>query len=105
MRVPVSIWLRLIHSRSIDDAVKQLCKDIVFDCVAVGSGRPSPALLVEPTENAERDAIPRIIVERLVTFNESRFPHERLNDPRLVLVVDRGALPRTAVRTPTVDTH
>ncbi len=83
--------------RSIDDAVQQSCKDVVFDCVTVGSGRPSPALLVEPTEQVERDAIPRIIIERLSAFNHSRLPHERLDDPRLVLVVKRGALPRTVV--------
>ena len=69
----------------------------MFDCVTVGSGRPSPALLVEPTEHVERDAIPRIIIERLSAFNHSRLPHERLDDPRLVLVVKRGALPRTVV--------
>ena len=83
--------------RSIEDAVKELCQDVVFDCVAVGSGRRSPALLVEPTENVEWNTIPRIIIERLAPFNQKRFPHERLDDPRLVLVVDRGALPRTAV--------
>ncbi len=67
------------------------------DCATVGSGRRSPALLVEPTDHAEQDAIPRIITERLAAFNQGRSPHERLDDPRLVLVVDRGALPRTVV--------
>lgn len=80
--------------RSIEDAVKELCKE-VLDCVAVGSGRRSPALLVETVE--DKDSVPQIIVERLEGFNKSRFPHERLDNPGLIIVVDHGILPRTVV--------
>ena len=65
----------------------------------MGTNRRCPGLLLEPLKEDGKEAIPQTIVERLATFNKSRFPHERLDDPRLVLVVERGVLPRTAVST------
>ncbi|KAJ7595197.1 hypothetical protein C8J56DRAFT_774849 [Mycena floridula] len=86
----------ICETRAIEDAVRRVCADLIIDCVVVGQNRSGPALLVEATT---KDAdLPDIIIGRLSGFNEGRFAHERVDDPRLVLIVEAGTLPRTAVK-------
>ena len=38
------------------------------------------------------------IIERMRSFNSRRYIHERIGSTRYVVVVERGALPRTATK-------
>ena len=64
--------------RSIEDNVYITCSDIVANCVVVGSGRPYPALFVEPRLPAVAASadlalgLKREIVERTSDFHSGR---------------------------------
>ncbi|KAJ7581168.1 hypothetical protein C8J56DRAFT_1057167 [Mycena floridula] len=84
--------------RAIEDIVRRLCPDLITDCVVVGQNRQGPALLIEPAKDLDIQALPETIISRMTRFNEDRFPHERVDNPGLVLVVETGSLPRAAVK-------
>ncbi|KAF5362927.1 hypothetical protein D9758_007080 [Tetrapyrgos nigripes] len=89
---------QICDAKAIEDAVWRHCADLISDCVVVGQNRRGPALLVEVKENASvthHVEIQNLIVDRLAEFNKQRFPHERISDPGLVLVLEAGVLPRT----------
>ena len=97
-------WIKSENSlrcdtKAIEDNVYATCADLVAACVVVGTGRPSPALFVEPADSAgDREKLRRLIVRRIRPFHARRYMHERVVDPAFVLVVDSGALPRTATK-------
>jgi len=101
-RPPVdrSETLMLRQLRSIEDNVRATCGELVFECVVVGNGRPSPALFVEASERCAMDPeeLKEEIVRRMSEFNSRRFIHERINSTKHVIVVERGTLPRTATK-------
>lgn len=88
--------------RSIEDNVRKTCEGLVHDAVVIGSGRTAPVLVVESTENGldvpAQAVLVHTIIERTAEFNKRAFAHERIEDPKRILVVDRGTLPRTKVR-------
>lgn len=75
-----------------------LCEGLISICVAVGAGKPSPALLVEPASaNIVNVAeLIRQIGEKVISINEGGFPCERIN-PSHILLLPPGELPRTSV--------
>ncbi|THU93677.1 acetyl-CoA synthetase-like protein [Dendrothele bispora CBS 962.96] len=89
---------QICDAKAIEDAVRQYCADLISDCVVVGQNRRGPALLIETKAGKMMDGgeFQKMIVRRLEEFNRNRFPHERVSDPHLVLVVESGILPRTA---------
>ena len=88
--------MRIDRLRSIEDGVRATCSDLVFECVVVGSGRPSPALFIEASEKCVMDdeKLKEEIFERMREFNSRGYTHERIASKHIV-VVERGTLPRT----------
>ncbi len=87
-------------TRAIEDNAREACAGLVGECVAVGNGRPSPALFVELAEGVEMDEgrARREIIRRTRHFHARRFLHERITSAKMVVVVPRGSLPRTATK-------
>ena len=88
----------MIHRlRSIEDNVRATCGELVFECVVVGNGRPSPALFVEASEKCTMDPeeLKEEIIRRTSEFHSRQFIHERITSTTHVVVVERGTLPRT----------
>ena len=88
------------HTRSIEDNVRATCGELVFECIVVGNGRPSPTLFVEAAKKCTMDGekLKEEIIERTKEFHSRRFIHERITSTKHVIVVDRGTLPRTATK-------
>ena len=86
--------------RAIEDNVRQTCGDLLEDCVVVGTGRPSPALFVEPAAGGATDPeeLRREILRRTAPFHARLYNHERITTPELVVVVPPRSLPRTATK-------
>ena len=65
----------------------------------VGTGRLYPVLIVESAVNGlsdeEKKRVSQEIVDRTAEFNKRLYLHERVEDPKRVLVVEKGTLPRT----------
>ncbi|KAI0764534.1 acetyl-CoA synthetase-like protein [Trametes elegans] len=96
-------WLKvgpgLCDSKSMENLVQRACSDLVHNVVVVGTRRPLPALIVESTENTPDEEAQRVlakeVVRRIKDHMHTFYPHERIEDPRKVLVVGKGSLPRT----------
>jgi hypothetical protein len=87
-----------IH-RSIEDNVRATCADLVEDCVVVGNGRPSPTLFIEPSDaSCDERQVKQQILERTRHFHSRRYMHERIVDPRFVVIVPPKTLPRTSTK-------
>ncbi|KAF8520046.1 hypothetical protein JB92DRAFT_2895881 [Gautieria morchelliformis] len=97
-------WIKCENSarcdtKSIEDHVRTACSELIGDCIVVGSGRPSPALFVEPAKDDMDHAKLRAdILEKTQDFHARRYIHERITDINLVIVVNRGTLPRTETK-------
>lgn len=87
-------------TKSIEDNVRATCGELVFECIVVGNGRPSPALFVEVPENCAMDSerLKKEIIKRTRQFHSRRYVHERITSTKHVIVVERGTLPRTATK-------
>jgi len=96
-------WLKtpggFCDTKATEDEVRKTCADLVYDAVVVGIALPAPVLLVESVQaclnDEERLHIAEQIVHRLNPFNERLFMYERINDPKRVLIMEQGSLPRT----------
>lgn len=100
--IKMEISLRC-DTRSIEENALEMCgKDLISQASVVGSGRPSPVLIVEPAEGVkignELDdrKLKDEILRRVQPFHERRYLHERIDSTNFILVVPQGALPRTA---------
>jgi hypothetical protein len=86
--------------RSMEDAVRHMCPDIVHDVVVVGKNRPMPVLIVEtalPSSDLDHSAhhtMAAQMVEKMTKYNHDKFYYTRVDDPKRILFVDKGALPR-----------
>lgn len=93
--------LTLLVPRTAEDNVRKACADIIHDAVMVGTGRTLPAFVVEvdskgtPLSADQKASIAQTVVERIADYNKRVFGHERVDDPKRVLVVEKGTLPRT----------
>ena len=87
-------------TRAIEDNVRQTCGDLIHECIVVGNGRPSPALFVEAADGLAMDEarLKREIIRRTRHFHSRRYLHERITNAKMVVVVQRGTLPRTATK-------
>ncbi|CAI6097278.1 unnamed protein product [Clonostachys chloroleuca] len=83
---------------AIEQNIMEKCAfDIIDRVVVVGSGRPSPAVLVEPTaEQADPLSISKEILRRITPFHERRYMHERIDHARYVIILPHGSLSKTA---------
>ncbi|KAJ4256151.1 hypothetical protein NW762_009227 [Fusarium torreyae] len=107
--IKMEIALRCDTS-SIEANVMGTCgNDLVSAVVVVGVGRPCPTIVVEPkaasvlspdnkdTEESVRRLKDKIF-QRVTPFHQRRYMHERIDDPRYILVVPQGTLPRTVTK-------
>jgi hypothetical protein len=94
--VPVPVSFRVIE----DNTVKS-CADLLVECIAVGNGRPSPALLIELGPGAaalgDADSVKREVYRRIRHFQSRRLAHERIGTAGFIVIVQRSAWPRTPV--------
>ncbi|KAF4943399.1 hypothetical protein FGADI_13442 [Fusarium gaditjirri] len=89
---------------SLEAEAMQACEaDLISAVSVIGSGRPSPAIIVEPKdETTLRSGHEKLldfkkeVLRRISPFHARKYLHERIDDPRLVFVVPQGTLPRTA---------
>jgi hypothetical protein len=88
------------YLRSIEDNVRTMCGEFVFECIVVGNGRSSPALFFEASEKCTMDVekLKKEIIRRTRQFHSRRYIHERITSTKHVVVVERGTLPRTATK-------
>jgi len=101
----VDDWIKSENSlrcdtKAIEDNVRATCAEMISECIVVGNGRPSPALFVEPSETYTQDTekLKKEIIRRTRQFHSRRYLHEQIVSPKLVIVVERGTLPRTATK-------
>ncbi|RPD75387.1 acetyl-CoA synthetase-like protein [Lentinus tigrinus ALCF2SS1-7] len=96
-------WIKTVEgfvdTKTIEDTVRKTCADIVHDVVVVGTGQKFPCLIVEAVqprlgEDARR-SLANTIVKRMAEHPTRLFPHERIQDPHRIIVVDQGKLVRT----------
>jgi hypothetical protein len=87
---------KTIIYRAIEDNVGTTCGHLVAECIVVGYGRPSPILFVEPSTDMDHDELKREIIRATRPFNSRRYLHEQILDEKMVVVVPRKTLPRTA---------
>ncbi|KAF4502022.1 4-hydroxybenzoate-- benzoate-- ligase [Fusarium agapanthi] len=88
---------------SLEAEAMQVCEaDLISAVSVIGSGRPSPALIVEPKHDdvltTGGDGLTMFkeeILRRISPFHARKYLHERIDNPRLVFVVPQGTLPRT----------
>lgn len=95
-------------AKYLEDKIAYLCHDLISRHVVVGSGRPSPALLVEPVNDPENEVVVNghektslqsIIAFRLQPFFESSklYPHEVIKSP-YIFVLPKGSLPLSSMK-------
>lgn len=87
-----------LRHRAIEDNVRATCGDLILECIVVGTGRPSPALFVEPTPGVDHDKLQREILRKTQPFHSRRYLHERITRKELIIIVDPKTLPRTATK-------
>ena len=76
-----------------------MCPDLVSECVVVGSGRPSPAMFIEPLDpSVDYNELKRTIIRKTRHFHSRRYIHERITSADMIVVVPPGTLPRTATK-------
>ncbi|RKK12300.1 hypothetical protein BFJ66_g12925 [Fusarium oxysporum f. sp. cepae] len=89
---------------SLETEAMQVCEaDLISAVSVIGSGRPSPAIIVEPKNDdilkSGDNSLTKFkeeILRRISPFHARKYLHERIENPRLVFVVPQGTLPRTA---------
>ncbi|KAM0205556.1 hypothetical protein ACHAQI_009116 [Fusarium lateritium] len=103
-------WIKMdvalrCNTVAIENNTLQTCgQDLIDAAVVVGSGRPSPVLIVEPKDNALMASGEKVkdfkdlILSRILPFHERRYLHERITTSACVIVVDKGSLPRTSTK-------
>ncbi|KAI9572866.1 acetyl-CoA synthetase-like protein [Boletus coccyginus] len=96
-------WIKSENSlrcdtKAIEDNVRATCGDLIEDCIVVGTGRPSPALFVEPVTGIDHTKLKREIIRKTRPFHSRRYLHERITCPELIIIVSSKSLPRTATK-------
>ena len=85
----------------IEENTLKSCPDILVECIAVGNGRSSPALLIELGPGAaalgDADSVKREVYRRIRHFQSRRLAHEKIGSVELIVIVQRSAWPRTLV--------
>jgi hypothetical protein len=98
----IAIILIISSIRSIEDNVRKTCADLVHDVVVLGTDRRCPVLFVETSKDISDDSqkleLSNEIIHRTAVFNQRLFLYERIEDPKHIRILSRGALPRTKVR-------
>ncbi|KAJ4488192.1 hypothetical protein J3R30DRAFT_3281215 [Lentinula aciculospora] len=94
-------WIKTENSlrcdtKSIEDNARAMCGTLISDCIAVGAGRPSPALFVETDSDLDESKLRKDIFRKIRHFHSRRYIHESIVSPKMIILVPKGTLPRTA---------
>jgi acyl-CoA synthetase (AMP-forming)/AMP-acid ligase II len=84
--------------RAIEDNLRTTCGELIEECIVVGTGRPSPALFVEPAPGLDHDKLKREIIRKTRPFHSRRYLHERITSQELIVIAPPKSLPRTATK-------
>lgn len=68
------------------------------ECVVVGNGRPSPALFIETNSDIPQPKLKREVLRRTRQFHTRLYLHERIVSADMIVIVEKGSLPRTATK-------
>ncbi|KAK7043985.1 hypothetical protein VNI00_008153 [Paramarasmius palmivorus] len=98
-------WIKSQNSlrcdtKAIEDNARQVCGNVIGECIVVGTGRPSPTMFVEPSADVEIDEakLKKDILRKTRLFHSRRYMHERIVSDKFIVIVPRGSLPRTATK-------
>ncbi|KAI0068384.1 acetyl-CoA synthetase-like protein [Artomyces pyxidatus] len=96
-------WIKSENSlrcdtKAIEDNVQATCADLVSECIVVGNGRPSPVLFIEQATDMPHNKLKREILRRTRQFHSRRYLHERITSADMIVIVEKGTLPRTATK-------
>ncbi|KAF9069154.1 acetyl-CoA synthetase-like protein [Rhodocollybia butyracea] len=96
-------WIKSENSlrcdtKAIEDNVRATCGNLIAECIVVGTGRPSPTLFVEPAVDMDHDKLKKDILRKIRPFHSRLYLHEKISSPKMVVIVSRDALPRTATK-------
>ncbi|KAG6832439.1 hypothetical protein H0H92_001485 [Tricholoma furcatifolium] len=98
-------WIKSENSlrcdtKAIEDNVRATCGKLISECIVVGSGRPSPAMFIEPAPGVDMDhhKLKKEIIRKTRHFHERRYVHERIVSVNMIIIVAPQTLPRTATK-------
>lgn len=86
----------ITYHRSIEDNARAMCGTLISECIAVGTARPSPVLFVETEAEMDESKLKREIFRKIRQFHSRRYTHESITSAKMIIVVPKGTLPRTA---------
>ncbi|KAE9396267.1 acetyl-CoA synthetase-like protein [Gymnopus androsaceus JB14] len=94
-------WIKTENSlrcdtKSIEDNARAMCGALISECIVVGTGRPSPVLFIETEAKMDESKLKREIFRKIRQFHSRRYIHESITSAKMILVVPKGSLPRTA---------
>lgn len=86
-------------TKAIEDNARTTCAGLIAECIVVGSGRPSPVMFVEPSDDTvDASKLKKDIIRKTRHFHSRRYLHERITSTDMIVIVPRGQLPRTATK-------
>ncbi|KAF9771730.1 hypothetical protein IL306_010623 [Fusarium sp. DS 682] len=100
-------WIKMemalrCDAKSIEDDILQHCgDDLVQAVVAIGTGRPPPAIVIEPKDDSVLQSKEKTrefkhqVLQRITPFHRRRYKHKSIEDVNMIFVVPRGSLART----------
>lgn len=96
-------WIKSENSlrcdtKAIEDNVRSTCGDLIGECIVVGTGRPSPALFIEPAPGVDHERLQREVLRKTRAFHSRRYLHERITRKELIIIVPPKSLPRTSTK-------
>ncbi|EEB90038.1 hypothetical protein MPER_11808, partial [Moniliophthora perniciosa FA553] len=99
-------WIKMSNALAIDtcaieDNVREICGDLISECVVIGTGRPCPTLVVEPRDIVyDEDVLKAEIFSRISRsdFDAKCHSFERIASEKMIIVVEKGSLPRAATK-------
>jgi len=89
-----------LNARYIEETAQSLCVGLITGAAVVATRSGLPCLVIEARADgdlAEEDLKQRVL-ERIADFNSRLMGHEKFEDPRLLLVVGEGSIPRNKLK-------
>ncbi|CAA7262317.1 unnamed protein product [Cyclocybe aegerita] len=85
-------------TKAIEENARTMCGSLIAECIVVGNARPSPVMFIEPATDMDHVKLKKEIIRKTRHFHSRRYLHERITSPDMIMVVQRGTLPRTATK-------
>ncbi|KAK7043981.1 hypothetical protein VNI00_008149 [Paramarasmius palmivorus] len=90
-----------VDAAAMETQIRTLCSDLISECVVVGTGRPSPTIVVEPLPHTEADMeLAKEVFSRIskAEFHLRSPSWGQIAHEGMIIVVPKGSLPRTAIK-------